>query len=122
MHHQQQLILLLERLVTQGGLKAVLLVDKAGECLASHGDSECMERVAETHFKHGLNLAALSRDANGSTVLSDCSAEAVRFESIAGGRCILTLVSADPMAPARIRSAIDVTKRGIEALLGKLEL
>ncbi len=110
----------LERLLSEAELKAVLLVSRSGQCIAWHGDQASMEVVAETHFQNGFELGALCRDAYGSTVLSESSGEAVRLESVGAGRCILTLVSADPMAPMRMRGAIDRAKDEIEVLLSAL--
>jgi hypothetical protein len=119
MQPQALLYDILETLVVDAGLKAVLLVDKGGRCIASSGDQACMEKIAETHFKDGLSLASLQRDPDGSTVLSDCSGDAVRFESVGGGQCILTLVSEDPMMASRRRPSIDAAKRQLDSLLAE---
>jgi len=112
---------ILKRLVDDSGLRAVLLVDKSGNCLASHGDGPSMEAVAETHFSEGLSLGNVCRDADGSTVLSTTSTHIVRFESVAGGRCILTLVSDDPLAASHRRATINRAKEELTRVLVELE-
>ena len=104
---------ILEALVRDADLKAALVVDKDGDCLASSGDTECLATIADSHFSHGMDLGRLCRDEHGSTVLSDSSSDCVRFEAVAAGRCILTLVSADPLAATRAREAIDKAKAAL---------
>ncbi len=107
----------LDALLDAGQLKAVLLFDKRGECLASCGDEDCMASVAETHFKAGLDLRHLCRDAHGSTVLSEASTDVVRLEAVAG-RFILTLVCGDPLLGRSLREGIDKAKQALEQVLG----
>jgi len=110
----EQVITILEGLVRAADLKAALIVDKDGDCLASCGDKGCFEAIAETHFRNGMDLGRLCRDEYGSTVLSESSSDCVRFEAVAAGRCILTLVSADPLAATRARAAIDKAKLALD--------
>ncbi len=112
-----RVLAVLDGLLQAGQLKAVLLFDKRGECIASRGDEECMSAVAETHFKAGLDLRHLCRDAHGSTVLSEASTDVVRLEAVAG-RYILTLVCADPLLGRSLRDGIDGAKKALEHVLG----
>ncbi len=117
----QRVVAVLERLLQSANLKAVLLVDRDGRCLAAQGDQECMEMVAQTHFKDGLRLDCMMRDADGSTVVSSESGDGVRFEAVARGSCILTLVSADPLVASRMRPVIDGAKQALESILRELQ-
>ena len=115
-----QLIGILDRLVAAGALKAALLHDKSGHCLASRGDGDSMTAVADTHFGSGLDLSHLCRDEHGSTVLSNSSGDAVRLEAVAD-RYILTLVGTDPLMSHTLRARIDATKRELARRLVRSE-
>lgn len=107
---------ILDRLVTDGELKAALLHDKDGVCIASSGDGDSMTMVANTHFGRGLELSHLCRDACGSTVLSQHSGDAVRLESVAL-RYILIFVVCDPLIGKALRLRVDVAKRELARVL-----
>lgn len=115
-----RVLLVLDELLADAGLRAALVFDKRGTCIASRGDDASMEQVVQTHFSRGLNLGRVCRDADGSTVLSDCSGDAVRLEAVAGGRYILTLVCTDPLSARRLRTRLDAAKRRLDALLATL--
>lgn len=116
----ERLTKVLDDLLLHGDLKAVLLVDKQGQYVVARGDSDTMELVAETHFKQGLSLASLNRDADGCTVVSDQSGDAVRFEAVVRGRLILAFVSADPLAASRARHSINLAKAEIDKIFADL--
>ncbi|MBN1962556.1 MAG: hypothetical protein JW841_16610 [Deltaproteobacteria bacterium] len=107
---------ILDRLVALGEIKAAMLHDRSGICVASCGDIDSIAVVSDTHFGKKLDLGHICRDECGSTVLSQNENDAVRLEAIAA-HYILTLVLSNPLIDKVLRLRIDTAKRDLGRVL-----